>query len=642
MEPVYITAAAVILSSFVFCLVPLPGSWWRRILAVVAALGISGLAVWLWWWQDSPAARTFPGVFGWTLLILTLLLCATSLPCWRRGSARGDESPLERHAAYRFATYAVSAYLLALLFSALPMKARSAQPDQNDYLLAWRTRAAARFRPPAVQTPPAPKAAGAPADTGAKLDPDLDFLKEEHKKVVEEIKMRIQQGDDWFHRKFIMIGGLVAAVLAALGSDALTKASGKARESSGDGDQPDAPPATNAPQRPSGSAAIDQRFGTIMRSNAACSLLALAVAVAVSIDIQTKISDSVVQQLALWVNHIVEPAFFGDSTPSSPGHTADANSPGLLGFETALRLPGSGMHTDPLSKLLLHPHGYFLTWAVYLLYLTSFHKVCFRAANEPRGHFAPLSQQRIALAGFGLVHFYLAAFTVITHSAPSGFELSIGGTDFSGDKCGWLFLIPWALLVAVHRPYWSTLVAGSFKSEQCERPIPQLDHTGSVLRVTPEKERRFTQGDTMWVLVQQRPNTDEPWTSLPLVLKPPDGPVLPPLNEPAGQIFRAAYLTEDGERGNWSSECSVLTSPLVNTKWVGSDHETLKLLPESKAEWSTPKQLQMGSWKVTNVALRTIELNMEPNNFTITFADDWKTGVLGWKGLERDTKLIRG
>src|SRR5439155_24844374 len=39
------------------------------------------------------------------------------------------------------------------------------------------------------------------------------FVIEEHKKAVKEIKDRDQEADNWFHNKFILVGGLLAATL---------------------------------------------------------------------------------------------------------------------------------------------------------------------------------------------------------------------------------------------------------------------------------------------------------------------------------------------------------------------------------------------------------------------------------------------
>jgi hypothetical protein len=84
----------------------------------------------------------------------------------------------------------------------------------------------------------------------------------------------------------------------------------------------------------------------------------------------------------------------------------------------------------------------------------------------------------------------------------------------------------------------------------------------------------------------------------------------------------------------------VLTSRLVNTKWVWFGKETLTLLPDGKAEWSTGKQIW--PWKVTSVGRRTIEgVAMSKNiKFTMTFEHDLKTGVIESEGHQRATHLI--
>jgi hypothetical protein len=40
-------------------------------------------------------------------------------------------------------------------------------------------------------------------------DPTLSLIKAEHQKALDEITLRIQTDDDWLHKKFLAIGGLV-------------------------------------------------------------------------------------------------------------------------------------------------------------------------------------------------------------------------------------------------------------------------------------------------------------------------------------------------------------------------------------------------------------------------------------------------
>src|SRR4051812_21608509 len=85
----------------------------------------------------------------------------------------------------------------------------------------------------------------------------------------------------------------------------------------------------------------------------------------------------------------------------------------------------------------------------------------------------------------------------------------------------------------------------------------------------------------------------------------------------------------------------ILTNRLVNTKWVWFGKETLTLLPDGKAEWSTGKQIW--PWKVTSAGRRAIEgVNMARNQkFTITFEHDLKTGVIESDGHKRATQLLK-
>src|SRR3712207_5661276 len=45
----------------------------------------------------------------------------------------------------------------------------------------------------------------------------LELAKTEHQKAIDEIKLRMEQEDTWFHYKFIFVGGMVAFFLGYLG-----------------------------------------------------------------------------------------------------------------------------------------------------------------------------------------------------------------------------------------------------------------------------------------------------------------------------------------------------------------------------------------------------------------------------------------
>lgn len=257
----------------------------------------------------------------------------------------------------------------------------------------------------------------------------VQLLLEEHQKAVAEIRQRIDQGDAWFYRKMVIVGALLTVFGAAL-----LRFSSKA-----------------------GPEAVEEVFDCLSRSNATCAVLALAMAIAVSIDIHTRISDSAVHQIALWIRHYAEPTLFGEKQQ--------------FGYETYLRLkePGrEGQHVDTLMTFVLRPYGYFLTWSVYLLYLTCFYKVCCRAGRKAVEHMeVPLSgtQQRLTLAGFLLVHFCLGAYGVVAHSAPPAYDLHIwrDAWTLNGRECGLWFFAPFLALVALHSPCWWLLCKGSLR-----------------------------------------------------------------------------------------------------------------------------------------------------------------------------------
>jgi hypothetical protein len=311
-------------------------------------------------------------------------------------------------------------FLLGTLFAVLPLKLA-------DQLVPY------RYNPPATEIQRA-------------------FHTTEHGKVIEEIKMRIQQGDDWFHKKFLVIGSLVAVIVGALAVD-IFNARGETKGSSPAGEDDETFDETRKPER---------LLSKLFAANSTCSVLALATVIAVTIDLHNALSETTVQQLGLWLHHHVEPVFLG--VPEAGGR------PLILGWEQFLRRPGISMHTDALSKLLFHPHGNLFTWTIYALYLGCFQKVAIRTESwsikrDDKGIDEPQpspSQQRIALAGFFFVHFSLLTYTVIGHGAPGAFYYSIGQVRINGAYSGFLFILPWLMLFALHGPYWARLWRGSF------------------------------------------------------------------------------------------------------------------------------------------------------------------------------------
>jgi hypothetical protein len=235
----------------------------------------------------------------------------------------------------------------------------------------------------------------------------LDFVKAEYEKAVEEIKVRIEIEDNWYHYKFLLIGGLIVFLLGW----------GRAvRDLSTDPFRFEDPEIN-------------------------CSICAVACVIAVAIDIHIRNNTIVTQQLGLWIANYVEPAFL--QTPFlSKGAT------GFIPYEQFLRiqLPGTtGMHADDLYSLAFWPHLHFLTWVIYILYLFLFHRAI-RLASVTR-------RKVFLLAGFALVAMSFAAFTWVAHSGPEYLEFKIvPWVDWwaRGWVCPFSYLLIWCCMMLVN------------------------------------------------------------------------------------------------------------------------------------------------------------------------------------------------
>ena len=85
-----------------------------------------------------------------------------------------------------------------------------------------------------------------------------------------------------------------------------------------------------------------------------------------------------------------------------------------------------------------------------------------------------------------------------------------------------------------------------------------------------------------------------------------------------------------------------LTNRLIGTKWTYFDKETLTLLADGKAQWSSGRD--PWPWKVAKAGSRVIEgMNVaKQKKFTITFDHDLKTGTIDGDGGARQTRNITG
>ncbi len=245
----------------------------------------------------------------------------------------------------------------------------------------------------------------------------FDLIKAEHQKAVDEIRLRQQEEDDWFHKKFLLVGGLFSAFLIVVGVGA----------------------------KPSASHG-EKQLERLAISRVTASALALALVVALAIDMHVRRNIVVVQQLGLWIRHCVEAVL---SPPIVPNAVAPTG--GFLGWESFLRtqLPDAGMHSDELYNFFFYPHLHFLTWILYILYVSSLQIIFLTpeaAATERR-----LRQRRLSSFGFVLVHSSILAFAWAAHLYPRAIELKpfpVGETWLYGWAGAGVFAIP-ALCAAI-------------------------------------------------------------------------------------------------------------------------------------------------------------------------------------------------
>jgi len=253
-----------------------------------------------------------------------------------------------------------------------------------------------------------------------------DLIKTELQKTIDEIKLRIEEEDAWFHYKILLVGGLLIAFLQYIKE---TKR-----------DQPGS----------------NQRLEYLFNSQSACSALALACIIALAIDIHVRNNTVVIQQLALWIANFAEPALLQLRFPVPELQGA------FLPWEQFLRVgdPGTtvaGMHQDNLYGFAFYPHLHLLTWLLYSVYLVMFQQVNLSQETPPRQE-----RSSILIFGFVLVHLTLAILAWIGHAAPSAFKLRL--IPFNEWCWGWqnsvLYLVP-VLLVSVGNLLYAFFLQGS-------------------------------------------------------------------------------------------------------------------------------------------------------------------------------------
>ncbi len=222
---------------------------------------------------------------------------------------------------------------------------------------------------------------------------------EEHKKAVTEIKLKIEREEDWFHYKFLLVGGLFGALLFVA-------------------------PQFISKQPNSMGSTLNRLIEPIV---VICLVLAVATCIALVIDAHVRSIVSGVAQLGVWIHRHIEDPFLLEQ--------------GLLGWETFIRhghgvKNTGGMHTDVIWRFTW-PQLHVISWLLYSIYLL----LLFQAwkqikIDKGRGgvyngligmdrddrHNRLKLQRQWLIISFGFVHVLLCGFAWMAHSYPSAFS----------------------------------------------------------------------------------------------------------------------------------------------------------------------------------------------------------------------------
>lgn len=205
------------------------------------------------------------------------------------------------------------------------------------------------------------------------------FIRAELQKDINEIQMRLQDQNTWFHYKFILVGGLFAAFWAVfqyIGKQGLSKG-----------------------ERYDSTAQLEITF----RSPLMTITLATVCSLCLMIDLHIRGNAIVVNQIGLWIASHVEPLYLGN----------DAFRPhSFLAWETFLRR-GGAMHTDVVNSITFFWPIHILTVSCFLLYLINA-----RTAMVNHGG----TRTTLELLSFLLVHFFLIVLAWTGHYVPPMFQ----------------------------------------------------------------------------------------------------------------------------------------------------------------------------------------------------------------------------
>ncbi|WP_133512331.1 hypothetical protein [Candidatus Thiosymbion oneisti] len=230
---------------------------------------------------------------------------------------------------------------------------------------------------------------------------ESDIILAEHNKAVEEIKLRIEREDDWFHQKFLLVGMLLFGFAAKLIVDYSSSMSTESKK----GEQ-----TKKEPPESKGST-VNHPVSAVV---AICLVVAVATCIALAIDAHLRSIISGAAQLGVWIHRHIEDRFLLEYT--------------FLGWETFIRhghaVPDTGgMHTDVIWRFTW-PHLHIITWLLYSTYLFLLFQAWkqIKIDKDPGDVHNRLKLQREWLIiSFWFVHLLLFGFAWMAHGYPSAF-----------------------------------------------------------------------------------------------------------------------------------------------------------------------------------------------------------------------------
>lgn len=249
-----------------------------------------------------------------------------------------------------------------------------------------------------------------------------DLIRLEYMKGVDEIKLRLEQWDSWYHYKFIVIGGMFALFLGQTGLTIGVRSQSEAK-----------------PRK---------RFKETIAGASAYAMLALAVVISLVIDMHIRNNMFAIQTIGLWIANYVEPSYASTTAFPWEQFLREAHSPSI--------------RIDSLYRIGFSFHLHFMTIAVYLLYVIVLQQIClsWNKRTSP-------ATKHIVVFGFLLVHLTALAFVFVAHAVPGRYAMNLIPSERW--ETGWqnvgYYILPLIFLIALNLPY---LLLGRSRSEKSQ------------------------------------------------------------------------------------------------------------------------------------------------------------------------------